>query len=69
MLGGLTVQTSRVQRQQWSLPTGMTDTGESLREPCILRGAGGPSSQALFLILWVPVGLQMWRLNVGPLLG
>ena len=26
------------------MPTGMTDAGESLREPCVLRGAGGPPS-------------------------
>ena len=40
MLGGSTVQTSRVPRHQRGLPTGMTDAGESLREPCVLRGAG-----------------------------
>ena len=28
----------------------MTDAGESLRQPCVLRGAGGPLP--LFLILW-----------------
>ena len=44
MLGGPTVQTSRVQRHQRGLPTGMTDVGESLREPCVLRGTGGPLS-------------------------
>ena len=67
MLGGPTVQTSRVPRHQKGLPTGMTDAGESLREPCVLRGAGGPL--VLRLILGVPVGLEMWRLHVGPLLG
>ena len=44
MLGGPTVQTSRVPRHHRGLPTGMTDAGESLREPCVLRGAGGPPS-------------------------
>ena len=44
MLGGPTVQTSPVPRHQRGLPTGMTDAGESLREPCVLRGAGGPPS-------------------------
>ena len=38
------MQTSRVPRHQRGLPTGMTDVGKSLREPCVLRGAGGPSS-------------------------
>ena len=42
MLGGPTVQTSRVPRHQRGLPTGMTDAGESLREPCVLKGEGGP---------------------------
>ena len=42
--GGPTVQTSRGPRHQRGLPTGMTDAGESLREPCVLRGAGGPLS-------------------------
>ena len=44
MLGGPTVQTSRVPRHQRGLPTGMTDAGESLREPCVLKGEGGPPS-------------------------
>ena len=44
MLGGPTVQTSPVPRHQRGLPTGMTDAGESLREPCVLKGAGGPPS-------------------------
>ena len=44
MLGGPTMQISRVPRHQTGLPTGMTDAGESPREPCVLRGAGGPSS-------------------------
>ena len=61
MLGGPTVQTSRVPKHQRGLPTGMTDAGESLREPCVLKGEGGPL--ALLLILGVPAGLQMWRLR------
>ena len=44
MLGGSTVQTSRVPRHQRGLPTGMTDAGESLLEPCVLKGEGGPPS-------------------------
>ena len=39
-----TVQTSRVPRYQRGRPTGMTDAGESLQGPCVLRGAGGPPS-------------------------
>ena len=61
MLGGPTVQTSRVPRHQRDLPNGMTDAGESLREPCVLKEEGGPL--ALLLILGVPAGLQMWRLR------
>ena len=38
------VQTSRVPRHQRGLPTGMTDAGESLQEPFVLRRAGGPPS-------------------------
>ena len=44
MLGYLTVQISRVPRHQRGLPTGMMDAGVSLREPCVLSGAGGPPS-------------------------
>ena len=45
MLGGPTVQTtSHVPRHQSCLPTGMTDTEESLRELCVLKEAGGPLS-------------------------
>ena len=33
---------SRMPRHQRGLPTGMTDAGESLREPCVLREVGGP---------------------------
>ena len=62
------MQTSRVPRHQRGLPTGMTDAGESQREHCVLREAGGTPSPALFLILGVPVGLQMCRLHVRPLL-
>ena len=36
-----TVHTFRVPRHQ---SAGMTDAGESLGEPCVLRGAGGPPS-------------------------
>ncbi|MPC16562.1 hypothetical protein E2C01_009391 [Portunus trituberculatus] len=36
-----TVQTSRVPRHQRDLPTRMTDAGESLRDPSVLRGTGG----------------------------
>ena len=43
MLGGAAVQISRVPRHTRSMTTSMTDAGESLREPCFLRGAGGPS--------------------------
>ena len=32
------MQTSRVPRHQRGLPTSITDAGESLREPCVLRG-------------------------------
>ena len=38
------MQTSRVPRQQRGLPTSMTDAGESLWEPCVLRGSGGRPS-------------------------
>ena len=65
--GALTVQTSWVPRHQRGLPTGMTDAEESLREPCVLRG--GEDLLTLFLILGLPVGLQMWRLHFGLLLG
>ena len=44
MLGGPTVQTFRVPKHQDGLPTSMTDAGESLWEPCVLRGVGGPPS-------------------------
>ena len=38
------MQTSRVPRHQRGLPTRMTDAVESLQEPYVLRGAGGPPS-------------------------
>ena len=44
MLGGPTVHISWVPRHQRGLRTGMTDAGQSLREPCVLRGTGGPLS-------------------------
>ena len=44
MLRGLTVQNSRVARHQRGLSTGMTDAGESQREPGVMRGVGEPPS-------------------------
>ena len=43
LLEGPTEQTPRVPRHQRRLPTGMTEAGESLREPWGRRGVGGPS--------------------------
>ncbi|MPC76896.1 hypothetical protein E2C01_071331 [Portunus trituberculatus] len=41
LLGGPTVQTRRVPRHQSGHPTHMADAGKSLRDPCVLRRAGG----------------------------
>ena len=77
MLGGPTVQTSRVPRHHRGLPTGMTDAGESLREPYVLKGAGGsPSSISNFGVTggtadvattrWTTPGVNLRRvLRVG----
>ena len=66
MLGGPTVLTSRVLRHQRGLPAGMMDAGESLREPCVLRGAGGPPRP---ISNFRGAGGAADGLHVGPLLG